>query len=126
MSRRRKSFSCGHKGYGQYCHQCREKEKIQQRRQQQKTEWEETFANDCVDLKALPRNVILKARRIIKGLADGRNYREFDGKRLRHDRLIISIPVTPDYRLLCRDSDGGVVPETVSSHEDYNVRKPGS
>jgi len=60
-----------------------------------------------------------------QGLQDHRNYRDFHGKRLRHDRFIISIPVTRNYRLICRDYGNLLVPEAVISHEDYNVCKPG-
>ena len=69
--------------------------------------------------------MVLKARGIIEGLQSQKNYRDFHGKRLRHDRFIISIPVTRNYRLLCRDQGSLVVPEAVISHEDYNVCKPG-
>lgn len=72
-------------------------------KKQEKNAWESTFATDPIDLRALPKNVVLKAREIIQGLQNQKNYREFHGKRLRHDRFIISIPVTRHYRLLCRD-----------------------
>lgn len=79
-----------------------------------------------IDLRGLPDYVVVKARRIIEGLiADQRNYRDFGGKRLRHNRLIVSIPVTRNYRLLCEDNGSGVIPQKVLSHEAYNVCKPG-
>ncbi|MFW6264314.1 MAG: DUF7682 family zinc-binding protein [Cyanobacteriota bacterium] len=126
MPKRKKTFPCGHKGFGRICHQCEQKQVAWLQKKQQKEAWEETFANDVIDLTGLPKKVVLKARRIIAGLEKHRNYREFRGKRLRHDRFIISIPVTRDYRLLCRDCGSLIVPEVVISHEDYNVCKPGS
>jgi hypothetical protein len=69
--------------------------------------------------------VVLKARQILDGLANHQDYRDFHGKRLRHDRFVISIPVTRNYRLLCRDQGSFLIPESVVSHEDYNVCKPG-
>ncbi|ACK70716.1 conserved hypothetical protein [Gloeothece citriformis PCC 7424] len=126
MSRRRKNFSCGHKGFGQICHKCAQQEAARTQKQQDKHAWEATFACDPIDLKSLPKNVVIKARKIIQGLQHQKNYREFHGKRLRHDRFIISIPVTRHYRLLCRDCGTFVAPEAVISHEDYNVCKPGS
>jgi hypothetical protein len=69
--------------------------------------------------------VVLKARNIIAGLNDQRNYREFGGKRLRHNRQIISIPVTRNYRMICHHDGSSAIPQAVLSHEDYNVCKPG-
>ncbi len=125
MSRRKKTFPCGHKGYGQICHRCIQEQNSWEAKQQEKQAWQSTFADDPIDLRDLPKNVVMKARQILNGLADHRDYREFHGKRLRHDRFIISIPVTRNYRLICRDRGDGVAPEMVISHEDYNVCKPG-
>ena len=131
--RRKKTFPCGHKGYGQVCHRCAqvlaEKEKQQQEldaKRQEKVQWEATFEGDPIDLRALPTHVVLKAREIIAGLEAKQNYREFKGKRLRHDRFVISIPITRNYRMICHDGDGGAVPKEVLSHEEYNTKKPGS
>ncbi|MBK4730848.1 hypothetical protein JJD41_13405 [Oxynema sp. CENA135] len=133
MPRRKKTFPCGHKGYGQKCHRCDQEQKAREQeveacaqKRQQKLEWEASFERDPIDLRALPDYVVVKARAIIDGLNNQRNYREFGGKRLRHDRRIISIPVTRNYRMICRDAGSMAVPEAVLSHEDYNVCKPGS
>lgn len=126
MSRRKKIFPCGHKGYGQVCHRCQQEMAQLIEKQQQKSQWEATFEDDPIDLRILPKNVVLKARQIIDALQNSHNYRDFHGKRLRHDRMVISIPVTRNYRLLCRDQGSLIVPEAVVSHEDYNVCKPGS
>ncbi|MBW4575568.1 MAG: hypothetical protein KME08_09830 [Aphanothece sp. CMT-3BRIN-NPC111] len=125
MSRRKKTFPCGHKGYGQTCHRCLQERLVWEQKQQQKQKWEGSFAQDPIDLKSLPAHVVVKARIIIAGLQTQKNYREFGGKRLRHNRSIVSIPVTRNYRLLCRDYGSFLVPEEVLSHEDYNVCKPG-
>jgi hypothetical protein len=125
MSRRKKTFPCGHKGYGQTCHRCDQEQKALEEKRQQKQEWESTFAEDPIDLKALPAHVVVKARAIIAGLQSHNNYREFGGKRLRHNRCIISIPVTRNYRMICRDHGSLLEPQAVLSHEDYNVDKPG-
>ncbi|MBE9168032.1 hypothetical protein IQ238_11050 [Pleurocapsales cyanobacterium LEGE 06147] len=157
MSRRKKKFSCGHKGYGRVCHRCVQKEleassehKLEsneaslsvptlhpqltrnnknnsewEKKRQHKLEWEAAFARDPIDLRNLPKNVVIKSRRIIERLQIRSDYRQFHGKRLRHDRFVISIPVTRNYRLICRDCGNLLVPEAVVSHEDYNVVKPG-
>ncbi|BBA79085.1 hypothetical protein RGRSB_0510 [cyanobacterium endosymbiont of Rhopalodia gibberula] len=125
MSRRKKLFPCGHKGYGQRCHRCDQAQVAWERKKQEKNAWEDKFDKDPIDLRTLPRNVVFKARKILKELANRKNYREFHGKRLRHDRFVISIPVTRHYRLICRDQGNLLVPEAVISHEEYNVCKPG-
>ncbi len=119
-------FPCGHRGYGQTCHRCAEERTLQEQKKEHKRKWDDTFSQDPIDLRALPNHVVLKARNVIAALQEQRNYREFGGKRLRHNRLVISIPITRDYRMICRDCGSILVPEEVLSHEDYNVRKPGS
>lgn len=125
MPRRKKTFSCGHKGYGQICHRCVQQKENWVQQRKAKLEWEESFTHDPIDLRNLPKNVVVKARRIIARLENHHNYHDFRGKRLRHDRFIVSIPVTRNYRLICRDHGNLLVPECVISHEDYNVCKPG-
>lgn len=132
MPRRKKTFACGHKGYGQICHRCAQLKAAQDEairslaeKRQQKLEWETSFEADPIDLRELPEYVVLKARNIIAGLNEQRNYRDFGGKRLRHNRQIISIPVTRNYRMICHDNGSIPIPQAVLSHEDYNVCKPG-
>jgi hypothetical protein len=125
MSRRKKLFSCGHRGYGQICHRCLKEQIEREQKRKQKNAWEATFSSDPIDLHTLPKNVVVKAREIIDGLASRKNYREFHGKRLRHDRFIVSIPVTRHYRLICQDYGSFLAPKAVVSHEDYNICKPG-
>lgn len=125
MARRKKKFPCGHRGYGQICHRCAQKQENVARKKEEKQQWEATFEEDPIDLSALPKNVVIKARKIMTGIAEENDYRAFRGKRLRHDRSIVSIPVTRNYRLICRDRGSLLVPEVVISHEDYNVCKPG-
>ena len=126
MSRRKKKFSCGHTGYGKKCHKCMQKQNIREQKNREKNAWKDTFADDLIDLSCLPKNVVLKTRKIIRNMVENKiSYTSFRGKRLRHDRSIISIPVNRDYRLICKDMGGYVAPEAVVSHEDYNVCKPG-
>ncbi|EAM49614.1 hypothetical protein CwatDRAFT_2433 [Crocosphaera watsonii WH 8501] len=90
MSRRKKNFPCGHKGYGQRCHRCAQEQMARNEKQQQKNAWEETFSKDTIDLRPFPKNVVLKARQILTALANQQDYRHFHGKRLRHDRFVIT------------------------------------
>ncbi|PSO77685.1 MAG: hypothetical protein BRC44_12675 [Cyanobacteria bacterium QS_4_48_99] len=126
MATRKKKFRCGHRGYGQICHRCEQEQQDRSTKKQQKQDWKETFAHDPIDMTALPKNVVIKTRRIINDLEHQKSYHEFRGKRLRHNRWIISIPVTRHYRLICRDCGSFLAPEAVVSHQDYNVSKPGS
>ncbi|MGL4881423.1 MAG: DUF7682 family zinc-binding protein [Waterburya sp.] len=126
MVRRKKKFPCGHKGFGQICYRCVQEQAILEGKQKLKQDWEETFSQDLINLRNLPKNVVLKSRRIIEQLAEAPDYRQFKGKRLRHNRFVISIPINRSYRLLCRDRGQFLSPEAVVSHEDYNVAKPGS
>ncbi|SKB15787.1 conserved hypothetical protein [Planktothrix sp. PCC 11201] len=132
MPKRKRTFPCGHKGYGKICHRCNQQEVTQDSHSQamedkrtKKLEWEASFTQDIIDLRGLPDYVVIKARTILAGLSDQKNYRDFGGKRLRHNRFIVSIPVTRNYRMLCQDSGNLLVPQKVLSHEDYNVCKPG-
>lgn len=132
MPRRKKTFACGHKGYGQKCHRCAQAKALKdmvvrslEEKRLQKMEWESTFDRDPIDLRDLPDYVVVKARTIINGLVNNKNYREFGGKRLRHNRQVISIPVTRNYRMICHENGSTMIPQAVLSHEDYNVCKPG-
>jgi hypothetical protein len=132
MTKRKMIFPCGHKGYGKLCHRCYQERIAQEQKVQvlaekrnKKQEWESSFAHDIIDLRGLPDHVVVKARTILAALHQQKSYREFGGKRLRHNRLIISIPVTRNYRMLCEDHGSYLTPQRVLSHEDYNVCKPG-
>ena len=125
MARRKKQFDCGHRGFGQICHRCVQTNAINEQKRKLKQDWETSFERDLIDLRNLPKNVVLKSRRIIGQLEKKSDYRAFRGKRLRHNRFVISIPINRNYRLLCRDRGCFLSPEAVVSHEDYNVVKPG-
>ena len=125
MTRRKKTFPCGHKGFGQICHRCVQAKTIFEQKQKLKRDWEASFNQDLIDLRKLPKNVVIKSRHIIQRLLKEPDYRIFHGKRLRHNRFVISIPINRNYRLLCRDRGHFLSPEAVVSHEDYNMVKPG-
>jgi putative NADH-flavin reductase len=133
MAKRKTLFPCGHKGYGKACHRCTQELAAQQQdvqvmaeKKSKKQEKEESFDRDIIDLRGLPDRVVAKARAIISALGENKNYRDFGGKRLRHNRFIVSIPIGRNYRMLCEDCGTFLIPQKVLSHEDYNVCKPGS
>lgn len=52
------------------------------------------------------------------------SYRRFKGKRMQHDRSLISIPLGYRHRLLIRETaDGGKIPLCALTHEQYNKEK---
>ena len=123
MAGRKRTFACGHQGRGQYCHRCAQEQEVAAR----KTAWKIRFEDDVIDLRHLPnRSLVDKARIILAQIKEGKPYTDFRGKRLNHDRTIISIPLSRDYRLLFRDEGGSLHPLQCLSHEAYNTKKPGS
>ena len=65
--------------------------------------------------------MIRKARQILEKLTAGFHPGAIGGKRFEFDRDLIRIPIGLRYRLLCRQSDRGIQPLEVMSHEDYNA-----
>jgi hypothetical protein len=118
MSARAKTFQCGHKGFGRFCHRCAQIKQQQQKRQ----DWTTSFERDAIDLRRLPRPVVVATRHIIRAVCDeGVDYREYRGKQLKYPAGVVSIPVTYRYRLLVsRTTSGRFEPIRCLSHEDYN------
>jgi hypothetical protein len=130
MARRRhkKTFPCGHQGQGKECQRCKQQAKADQdaaeyetQQRLAKIDWETSFEQDAIDLRGLPRHVVMKARRICRDLSQGTHFKHLGGSRFKFDRTIIRIPVGGRYRMLCRDTPGQIVPWQVLSHEDYNA-----
>lgn len=126
----KKRFTCGHRGFGQYCHRCapQRTKKAAKRlmRQAKRQEWQASFQKDAIDLRHLPKSIVKKSRAILEALNQGQAYWQLSGKRLSKARNVIKIPVTRRYRLLCKDDGSTVRPVEVVSHEAYNplVTKP--
>lgn len=122
--RRKKKFACGHEGFGSFCHRCAQKEKERQKRVQTRAKWEESFAQDPIDLRHLPRDMVIRAREILALLDEGVPWNDprIKGKLMNFDKTLISIPVGYRYRMLARKTKKGVVPLEVISHEEYNNR----
>ena len=87
--------------------------------------WQESFAQDAIDLRRLPtRSLVCKARTILAQMAAGVPYTRFRGKRFQSDRTVISVPLGRDYRLLFRDEGDSLRPLCCLSHQAYNHWKP--
>jgi hypothetical protein len=119
--------SCGHRGFGQYCHRCTDiayrKQTIVAESKILHDQWLQTYEQDSVDLRKLPKHIVIKARQILEQLAQGTEYYKLKGKRLLGiDRDLIRIPVTRRYRLLIKDiGDNMFEALKVLSHEAYNA-----
>jgi hypothetical protein len=139
---RKKTFPCGHSGKGRFCHRCQAAKNEQERTESNGTNgkargteddskadkeaWRETFEGDPIPLAHLPnRGLVMRARLILTEIDKGAPWHQFNGKRLQHDRNVVSIPLGRRYRILFRTDDGAPKPVEVLSHEAYNGTKPG-
>lgn len=139
---RKKTFPCGHSGKGRFCHRCQAAKEQAQKDSEvngkdsvnghdseakaEKEAWRESFEADPIPLSHLPsRNLVMRARLILEEINKGAPWHQFNGKRLQHDRNVISVPLGRRYRILFRTDDGAPKPVEVLSHEAYNGTKPG-
>jgi hypothetical protein len=91
-----------------------------------KETWRETFEADPIPLRHLPsKGLVQRARLILGEIQKGAPWHQFNGKRLQHDRTIVSVPLGRRYRILFRTDEGAPRPVEVLSHESYNGTKPG-
>lgn len=136
---RKKTFPCGHNGKGRFCHHCATQKATEDAAKavagdakgetdpsNDKEAWRETFEQDPIPLAHLPnKGLVRKARLILEEIGKGAPWHQFNGKRLQHDRNVVSIPLGRRYRILFRTDDGAPQPVEVMSHESYNGTKPG-
>jgi len=122
MPRRRKTFPCGHTGFGRICHRCADKEKARLQIAEIKAEREALLATSSIPLGHLPAAVQNKAMEVMVAVASGRPWQEFKGKKITSRRGVrIVVPLGWSYRLLFQwDSDGRLLPEEAMTHEAYN------
>ncbi len=141
--KRRKRFACGHLGFGRFCHWCFQSadrtqnpviadlviyqaKKVTRKAAKQ---WQQSFAKDAisssypqgVELRHLPKPIVIKTRQILTALSQGVAPGELKGKRFNFDRSLLRIPVSYRYRLLCRWQADQIVPLQVMTHEAYNA-----
>jgi hypothetical protein len=125
----KKTFACGHRGKGAYCHRCVQEAKLaeelkteQEERRKKKRGWNHAFGRDPIDLRGRPEIVVKGARRLLNELRQGGNWISMGGKKLQGDRSLVRFPLPMQYRLLCELTEDGLVPVSVLSHEEYNQR----
>jgi hypothetical protein len=146
---RKQTFPCGHTGKGRFCHRCenekrdsgegegrpkaessgvhaaKDPDKVDLDKIDKET-WRATFEEDPISLRDLPsKGLVQRARLILGEIQRGAPWHQFNGKRLQHDRTIVSAPLGRRYRILFRTDEGAPRPVEVLSHEAYNGTKPG-
>lgn len=90
MPATKKTFPCGHRGFGRFCHRCASaaaevgrQAQEHAARQAERVAWDATFAADPIDLRGLPHPELVRvAREVIAALAAGQGHRRFGGKQL--------------------------------------------
>lgn len=67
-----------------------------------------------------------RAEKIVLSILSGDDWRDYQGKRLKHDRDIVSVPLGQNWRLIFTiDDEGDVFFKKAMSHSEYNATKPG-
>ncbi len=128
---RKKTYACGHRGKGSFCQVCRTQATPPETSEQtegedDKQRWRAAFESDPIDLQHLPnKSLVRRARMILDAVGSGAPWHQFNGKRLQHDRNVVSVPLGRRYRILFRTDEGSPEPVSVMSHESYNGTKPG-
>lgn len=130
MPTRRKRFACGHSGFGGFCHRCAQGStqghvRTNGRQRKPQTTQKVTDHLEClgIDLRILPHvSLRKKARNALLGIVrDGKPYPIFGGKRMLHNRHIISVPIGRNWRLLLEEQeDKRKTVLSILSHESYN------
>lgn len=68
----------------------------------------------------LPEKIRRKATAALDSLSAGATVRDLRGKRLQHDRTIVSVPLGRRWRMLLRETDDALELMEVLSHEQYS------
>ena len=93
MPRRKKSFPCGHVGFGQFCHPCRDKERADaertaafEARRAEKQARAKALDSAPIPLEGLPEVVQRKALEVMAAVGAGRPWQAFKGKKIESRR----------------------------------------
>lgn len=71
-------------------------------------------------LDKVPAKVRRKAEAIMAKIDAGEPVNALGGKRLKHDRSVVSFPLGRRWRMLAKFEDGKLEPLEVMSHEQYS------
>lgn len=124
MSGKKKTFPCGHRGRGAFCHRCAQEKQRRTQAAQARQARRDRLASSPVPLDRLPADVADRTLTVITQLEQGASSMEFGGKRLTAmgQRNIVSIPIGLRHRLICREEEGVFHCLEAISHEEYNNR----
>jgi len=118
----KKTFPCGHKGKGQFCHRCHQKELAQAKkdaiRSKRVLRFDEAEKKAGLDLSKVPLKVAEHAAQVIQEIRSGKMPHK--SKRLSDNKSLISVPLRLQYRLLVKDTGDAFQPMSVMTHEEYN------
>lgn len=77
-------------------------------------------------LRRVPSKIAKRARAIAARAEGGATVRDLGGKRMKHNRREISVPIGRSWRVILRDTGDGLEAIAVMSHERYSRgMKPG-
>lgn len=121
----RRSFACGHRGHGKYCHRCANQgaeharaEHARAARREDRLRLEATAAIDLSAVRHLPA-VRDRALSLLDQLTAGAHPLDLNGKLLASTNgEYISIPIDRDFRILVERTS--LKPIRIISHESYN------
>jgi hypothetical protein len=74
-----------------------------------------------IDIRHVPMDVLIRARKVIERLEAGESYLAFHGKRIRRNRKRISIPLGLRWRMLADDVNGRPQVRRIISHQKYSA-----
>lgn len=121
MPKRKTKWPCGHTGYGQYCHLCKQvsdaRRVIEDARQEKRIA---SLQQDVVDLIDLPAAHRQTARDIIRRIDNGQHWSRVGGRKLRSNDTTIIFDLGAAWRLIGQDSDTGFKFKMACSHQEYN------
>jgi len=128
MAGGRKTFACGHRGRGQFCHRCAAEQQARVTRAETRLAWQQQLGAAPIALGHLPLMVAEAALACLADLDSGEPARVLErkrrGKRLvslgQHEVWTFALPQF--YRLICREDAAGLQPIEAISHERYNNR----
>ena len=120
-----KTFPCGHKGLGQYCHRCHNKTQEIEAKKQKREERLSKQKSLPVNVKGLPEHIVKKGLKKIAKIEGGAVHTAIGGKKLSNRSDIVTVPLGPTYRLILSKDGKAIEPEAILSHQKYNrvIRK---
>lgn len=120
----RQSFPCGHRGYGQYCHRCRQDQGAVQAREATRDGRQVLADLLGVAVGQFPERIVRRAAVIVRQVLVGGlpALRALGAKKILSADGILSIPIGRRYRLLFAVEQDRARYLALLSHSDYDAR----